>query len=274
MAISTVVVLYYYGRRANSLWIGLRAKVELLRQYQYLNMVFPDVMSLAPDASVDTKIGRESDRIERDVQQGPVTEIVTRIEQFWSARRATIARHVIRETDCTSDALLLYVQRRVRRQLGWFTDSRSRLESTAKVRERVLPVLYWITFGLLILKIMSFLHPEWFDALARLFGRYWQSYLLGVALIITGASAAMTAYYINQNTRSLTHRYYTQQRFIERWLRDFNERWNFANLPSKQFTDEDKKGLRAEILRFEDLMIEELIDWTHITSHDAIELAP
>jgi hypothetical protein len=63
--------------------------------------------------------------------------------------------------------------------------------------------------------------------------RYWQSYLLGVALITTGASAAMTAYYINQNTRSLIHRYYSQQRFIQRWLRDFNERWNFAGLPSR-----------------------------------------
>jgi hypothetical protein len=35
-----------------------------------------------------------------------------------------------------------------------------------------------------------------------------------------------------------------------------------------------KNDMRAQILRFEDLMIEELIDWIHITSHDAIELAP
>jgi hypothetical protein len=27
-------------------------------------------------------------------------------------------------------------------------------------------------------------------------------------------------------------------------------------------------------LQFEDLMVEELIDWVHITSYDAIELTP
>ena len=28
------------------------------------------------------------------------------------------------------------------------------------------------------------------------------------------------------------------------------------------------------LLEFDDLMIEELVDWIHITSHDVIELAP
>lgn len=91
---------------------------------------------------------------------------------------------------------------------------------------------------------------------------------------MNSASAAITAYYINQNSRSLMHRYNTQQRFIAAWLNAFNESWNFARLLSSQFTGEQKKAIGAEILRFEDLMIEELIDWTHITSHDTIELAP
>ena len=108
--------------------------------------------------------------------------------------------------------------------------------STAEFRERVLPVLYWATFGLVILKIMSFLHPEWFDGLARPLGRYWQSYLLGVALITTGASAAMTAYYINQNTRSLFHRYYSIS----------TSAGILPGLLSKQFTDEAKNVVRAD----------------------------
>jgi hypothetical protein len=275
LAISTVVILYYCGRNANSRWIGVRVRVELLRQYQYLNTVFPNVISPAPNAPADTQFAGESVRTEDDVERGPVAEIVTRIEQFWSARRAAIAMHALTEVDCTRDSLVLYLQRRVRRQLGWFTDSKARLESTAAFRDRVLPVLYWTTLALVLLKVMSFLQPEWFDSvLTPLLGRYWQSYLLSVALITTGASAAMTAYYINQNTRSLIHRYYSQQRFIERWLKDFNERWNFAGLPAQEFTHEAKDAIRAEILRFEDLMIEEMIDWTHITTHDAIELAP
>jgi hypothetical protein len=98
--------------------------------------------------------------------------------------------------------------------------------------------------------------------------------MLPPLLVVTGMSAAMTAYYVNQNSRSLIHRYYAQQRFMEAWLDTFNKTWNFARLPSKTFTADEKEAIRAEILRFEDLMIEELIDWTHITSFDKIELAP
>jgi hypothetical protein len=35
-----------------------------------------------------------------------------------------------------------------------------------------------------------------------------------------------------------------------------------------------KNEIRELILRFEDLMIEELIDWIHISRNDAIEVAP
>lgn len=56
-----------------------------------------------------------------------------------------------------------------------------------------------------------------------------------VVSVITGLSAAMTAYYINQNSRSLIHRYYTQRRFIKAWLEAFNKTRNFADLPSKVF---------------------------------------
>ena len=54
----------------------------------------------------------------------------------------------------------------------------------------------------------------------------------------------------------------------------FNDRWNFASLPSLPIDARAKNDVRAQILRFEDLMIEELIDWIYITRHDAIELAP
>ena len=127
----------------------------------------------------------------------------------------------------------------------------------------MLQILYWITAGLAVTKLVLF-------ACAR----HSPAYLLPLLLIITGMSAAMTAYYINQNSRSLVHRYNTQQRFITGWLMRFNERWNFTSLPSLTIDAAAKNDMRAEILHFEDLMIEELIDWIHITSHDAIELAP
>ena len=54
----------------------------------------------------------------------------------------------------------------------------------------------------------------------------------------------------------------------------FNDRWNFTSRPSLPIDACGKEDMRTQILQFEDLMIEELIDWIHITSHDAIELAP
>jgi hypothetical protein len=70
------------------------------------------------------------------------------------------------------------------------------------------------------------------------------------------------------------HRYNTQQRWIRRWLADFDGRWSFVSLPSLAIDDAVKDDMRDRILQFEDVMIEELTDWVHITSHDAIELAP
>jgi len=95
-----------------------------------------------------------------------------------------------------------------------------------------------------------------------------------ILLIVTGMSAAMTAYYINQNSRSLIHRYNTQQRFITNWLLDFNETYKFSDLSSLPLDTAAKNDIRTRILLFEDMMIEELIDWAHITRHDLIELAP
>jgi hypothetical protein len=197
------------------------------------------------------------------VQDGSNTAIVARIERFWSTRKASIESHTLTEADFTSDALLVYLKRRVRRQLGWFIDSKARLERIAEGRGTVLQVLYWITAGLALAKLALFVYA-----------RYSPAYLLPLLLIATGMSAAMTAYYFNQNSRSLIHRYNTQQRIIAGWLVRFNERWNFASLPSLTIDCAAKNDMRAQILQFEDLMIEELIDWIHITSHDAIELAP
>jgi hypothetical protein len=274
-AILLVVCLYYFGRAANNRWIPARTGVEFLRQYQYLTVAFPTAMAPTREIDLRSQFNSETARIGTEVQRGPVADIVARITRFYLARRAAIADHELTEADLTGDEILVYLQRRVRRQLVWFTDSKSRLESTAAFREQILPILYWLTFAFAVIKIISFLRPKWFDILlVPWLGSYWHTYLSSIALIITGASATVTAYYINQNTRSLIHRYFTQQRFIMRWLNDLNERWSFAGLPSRQLTTGEKNAIRSEILRFEDLMIEELIDWTHITSHDSIELAP
>lgn len=161
------------------------------------------------------------------------------------------------------DASVVYLRRRVRRQLGWFADSKARLEHIAERRGIILLSLYFVAVTLSVVKLLWFLSTD-----------HSPSYLLQFLLVLTGMAGAMTAYYINQNARSLIHRYNTQQRRIAEWLNDFDKRWSFTDLPSRTMEVSDKAEMRIRVLEFEDLMIEELIDWVHITSHDAIELAP
>jgi hypothetical protein len=262
IAILLVLILFLYERMTSRPWIAGRAGAELLRQYQILSVVFPSVASKAP-ADLKTQFDIEANLVGTKVQQGSITNIGARIERFWSTRKASIESCTLTEADLTADALLVYLRRRARRQLGWFIDSKARLERIAERRNTVLLSLYSIAVGLSAIKHILFLY----DGHAA-------AYLLRLLLIVTGISGVMTAYYINQNSRSLIYRYNTQQRIITGWLAMFNKRWDPANLRSLTIDLSTKSDMRAQILRFEDLMIEELIDWVHITSHDAIELAP
>lgn len=262
IAIITVLILFYVGGWANRQWLRARAGTELLRQYQFLSVVFP-IPGLGPEGD-ESQFDREADAIKARVQDGSVSEIIARIEGFWSERRASIAKRSLEaEFHLPTDALLMYLRRRALRQQGWFRDSKARLERLANRRKRLLLGLYLVSVAIAAVKLVLFLrsgHSPWF--------------LLPTLLIMTGISATMTAYYVNLNARSLIHRYNTQERRITQWLEEFNGLWSFANLPSARLDAAAKADICARILQFEDVMIEELIDWTHITSHDTIELAP
>jgi len=92
------------------------------------------------------------------------------------------------------------------------------------------------------------------------------SALTPALFIIAGLSAAEAAFYLSQNARSLIHCYRMQQRRIVRW---------FENMRASMTTERASKNeIRALILEFEDLMVEELIDWYQISGHDVLELAP
>jgi hypothetical protein len=263
IAMLFVLFLFLIGRKIGARWITVRAGTEFLRQYQILSVVFPSAISPAQADDLKTQFDIEAALVAARVQDGSITDIAARIERFWSTRTSSIERRTLTDADLTTDALLVYLQRRVRRQLGWFIDSKGRLEHIAKRRNWLLLGLYLIAAWLAVTKLVLFLY-----------GCH-SAYLPPFLLIVTGMSAAMTAYYINQNSRSLIHRYYTQRRFITDWLEAIKERSKkFADLPSLTIDLAAKNEMRAQILRFEDLMIGELIDWIHITSHDAIELAP
>lgn len=258
-----VLLLFPHGRGSRQPWIEARAGAEFLRQYQLLRMVFPDATAPSPAAPPEAAFAQEASAVAAQMHAGNFKDIIIRIDRYWSTRQATLERAALSGADVTADAVLVYLRRRARRQLGWFLDSKARLEHIAERRSRALVGLYgaavllaWTRHGLCLYLGQA---PE---------------YLLPPLLIVAGMSAAMTAYYINQNSRSLIHRYNAQQRRIARWLTAFDERWCFKALPSMSIDQAAKDDMRERILQFEDLMIEELTDWVHITSHDTIELAP
>lgn len=261
IAIASVLALFWWGRVTNERWIVARAYTELLRQLQFVSMVFPTV--IAPANDLEAQFAVEADRIKESLQRRPTTDIVVRIEQLWSEWKAKLGKHALTQADLSPDGLLVYLQHRVLRQLGWFTDSRTRLYYIAKRRKDLLLTLYCIAIGLAVIRLGIFI-----------FGGGAPAYLLAALLVVIGLSGAMTAYYMNQNARSLIHRYQTQQRRIEQWLAAFGSRWNFRGSASGALDAAAKEEIRASILEFEDLMVEELIDWTDITSYDAIELGP
>jgi hypothetical protein len=88
-------------------------------------------------------------------------------------------------------------------------------------------------------------------------------------LAATTISAALTSIYLSRNDRSLRHRYAAQERRIEGWLRRV---WQRPGAGAAQ--PPTAEVFTAEVLDFEELMLEELIDWIHISAHDALELGP
>jgi hypothetical protein len=89
-------------------------------------------------------------------------------------------------------------------------------------------------------------------------------------LAVTMLSTALTTLYLSRNDRSLSHRYATQERRIEEWLRRVLK----SNVAGPGTDCGNDQRMKDEALEFERLMVDELVDWIHISSHDAIELAP
>jgi hypothetical protein len=271
IAIGLVIVYFLRARTAHRSWLKLRVAAELQRQYIYIKIVFPDLNMPAITADFASQAAVNLASIfEQVVNDRPGTDLISRIENFWQARRGKIKRGTLHDRDASYDRLLLYVHGRCLRQLGWFTDSRVRLEQEADNRKTTLGRLYVIAAALASLKFLStLLGLEPRDMIPSSVIDVVTNCLLFLLLMIAGISAAMTAYYLNQNSRSLIHRYTSQERRIQHWCASFvGCAFSDANVTIS------KSDALDRVLEFEDMMIEELIDWIHISFNDVIELAP
>ena len=281
IAIGLVIFHFRRSRSANKRWIKSRVKAELLRQYGFIGLVFPSVVLSGHRHDLTSQFEAESRLVTAQVLKSPsLIDISTRIEDFWAARRSSIEKSSFSDLGVSRETLLLYLNRRPLRQLVWFTDAEERLEGHAHRRANRLARLYLIALGLAASKLALVLNGVQAQLAPDVSILSWQGitvFLLAalppLLLIVTGLSAAMTAYYLNQNSRSLIHRYDMQRRRIAKWFEDLNVPWATADDQPISADAKGKEKIRNLILSFEDLMIEELIDWTHISTHDVLEIA-
>jgi hypothetical protein len=276
----------------NRLWIIARTRVELLRQWSFLSSVFDEFDNVDPDgakrefdltaAAIDAAIAaatpssswwRLFPRVYTEAQSGQAIE--AHLASYWHDTRAQYLAKA-GTAALTFNDFFFYIRRRAIRQLAWFRLAQLRVERAASRRDLTMAILFIASIALALGKLMivfaSADRAELHSAIN----------LISFGLLLTTAlSAALTALYLSRNDRSLMHRYSAQERRIEEWLRNVQRA-----LPSRKEGAASEArppalapgqtllspALREQVVEFEQLMLDELIDWIHISTHDALEL--
>jgi hypothetical protein len=296
IALGLALVHWWTARMANHLWIAARTKVELLRQWTFLRAFLPPAGDHARAYQAQRLFDAKAAEIDAALSNSPpagwwqwiasllrprpdpeqLTETLEeQVRRYWDKTRAGHAAPPAPGTVAPAD-LHLYLRRRPVRQLAWFQIARKRLRRSGRLREDVMARLFLVCIVLAIGKVALVVWHHLASAGAAASHGVMVTTIPTVISIIamallaaTTISAALTSIYLSRNDRSLRHRYAAQERRIEGWLRRVWQRpgAGAAQLPTTEvFT--------TEVLNFEELMLEELIDWVHISAHDALELGP
>jgi len=274
--VAIVFVLLYWWRSkvANQRWVSIRIQAELMRQWRKIKRLeLSDSERIksfdSAVAAIITDVLQPQSKFKKWLGLGPTSEeLEKRIDDYWGDLRTNIQKAA--EKKAPNEWLIRasrYVNDRPKKQLAWFDMRQKQLVGAGKSRGTKMIFLYVISlffaFGNLIVAhnlITAFGLPSsiisWTDI-------WLTSDVLALCLLATTAiSAAMTYWFISRNERSLKHRYKTQKRMIEKSILKME-------LAIKR---NDVGELCEQILEFEDLMIDEMVDWVHITSHDVAEL--
>jgi hypothetical protein len=318
------IVAFWRAAHWNRIWMIRRAKSELVRQWCVLdNLLAPEAVDESTlettyhdfSRRVDDKIGRESTSFLKTVgalltfremghtQSG--NDIMERVLEFWGERRNELAT-TLGGVSVSTAQYSVYFEKRPKTQAEWFPRARMRLAGQGHWRATTLLQLFLATLSLASMKAFVVLGAshEW---------SFLKPFLTFAIFLMIGVSAAISALYLNQNNRSLVHRYRSQERLIETWLsrhRPIMEKVasmhaavvlaaaKDAEIEPKKIpgvTDSDVaesqerskanaehsvklpaelwQATLVQMLDFEDLMIEELLDFISISEHDKLEIS-
>ena len=272
---------WWFALRSNYAWIAARTRAELLRQENFLSVLFGPPNARPSDAEIDETFEEQARQIGNKVVQGDwprkwprfwniADESMTgRVRAYWTSRRHELQSVSGITAPVGTNDLLLYIHSRPLNQYMWYRTSHHRLYRNGRVRVLLLASLYVCAIVFALGKaIVSHLKPEAVTDPTSTIG----DILSFVVFAATTISAALTALYLSRNDRSLLHRYAAQEEAIKNWLKEFLSRIPGIATPLASpvaFSD-----ISEDLLLLEDLMINELADWIHISQHDTIELAP
>lgn len=240
------------------IWVEARTRAEILRQRIPMAILF-DLNGAAPAESALGQVNLGA--IERNLRPHSGTSVVT----YWQKLRADCSDRGLSPSNAWQD-FQQYLSTRVIPQLDECISQQSRLKMTNRSREKALSWAFWAAITLALLKMVSQLQSPHIGAVsyidAILPAKYVAMYLSAGAMSLAALSTTLSALYMGRNDRSLSHRYAAHQRQIEAWLQAQSR-----GEPDQSFKATDLDA----ILSFEDIMIDEHIDWMHITLRDIVE---
>jgi len=194
--------------------------------------------------------------------------LVERVDNHWQARRGELEQ-ALKDQSLTREQVATHFWKRPFKQLEWFTRSNRRLVEQVETRSHVILLIFALTvlFALLKLAVVFHVTPgDWAPS---------KPYLALTIFALIAVSSMLTALYLNQNARSLIHRYRTQKRKIEAWIKAYEPTLaQCAGARAGALPAALSAVVVAQAMTFEQLMIDELLDWIAITQNDIMELAP
>lgn len=258
-----VLIHWWRSKLANQNWVLSRIHSELMRQWRHLVFAFSrtetEIAAAYEGASkrVETGILKPRSRFLQWFGFGLTSEeLETRIEDYWARLSAEFKADAPSEPPANwSATLAAYLHGRPANQLQWYRMRHRQFSRSGSWRGGIMTALFLFTFVLAAANVfLAEDPPSGNDLFAD-----WLSLSL---LIATAISAALTYWYISRNERSISHRYVTQRRELENWLKKI----------AKLIEERKTSVTYDQVLEFEALMVSELIDWVHVTSHDIVEL--
>lgn len=252
-----VIVAFLVASGTRRRWMKERIFSEFLRQRHYLAqlMAAPSHQGEVEQAAV---IERLTGTVAEALRNG--TSRIAAVRNIWRSERARYVRDV-KTIPADERGCVFYLKKRILRQAHWFHASRSRIHGQMGFRHRALFLLFVAVFAMSVGK----------SAIVMLHAPAWiyenKTVLTFLILMLLGLATWVTALFLGQNTKTLYFRYLEQEQQIVEWL-NAHVRPGFANgVVSGALAMDD-------VLRFEDVMVEELVAWLEITDHETIELSP